>query len=63
MAATWRERSTTAFEPRTAQLQDDIIGPMLQAKETKSKPTANTIKGDCREVAQLIQQLELQHGV
>ena len=61
-----RERSTTDIDLQTAQSQDDIIGPVLQAKEAGCKPIADTLKGHRREVTQLTQQwdqLVLQHGV
>ena len=44
-----RERSTTDIDLQTAQSQDDIIGPVLQAKEAGCKPVAH-LKGHHREL-------------
>jgi len=40
-----REQSVTDVELQTAQLQDDIISPvLLQAKKSGNKPTADTLR-------------------
>ena len=52
------------LELHMAQLQDEVIGPVLQAKEAGSRLSKHTLKS--REVTQLKQQwdqLVLQHGV
>jgi len=61
-----REQSTTDIELGTVQLQNEIIGPVLWAKERGIKLSADELKRYPREVTLLAQQWEqlvVQHGV
>jgi len=61
-----RERSTIDLEFRQSQIQDEIIGPVLTAKENGVKLSADELKRFPREVTMLAQQWEqltIQHGV
>jgi len=60
------QQSTTDIELGTVQLQYEIIGPVLQAKERGIKLSADELKRYPREVTLLVQQWEqlvVQHGV
>ena len=61
-----REQTAIDLELRTSQLHDNVVGPVLQAKETNCRLSKDSLKQHCREVTQLEQQwdqLVLQHGV
>ena len=64
--ASEREQSTTDIELGTVQLQDEIIGPVLRAKERGIKLSGDELKQYPREATLLTQQWEqlvVQHGV